>query len=47
MPFRSRYLNGKQYVSQCPGGVYVYRLTFRVEGVDAEQVMAGTVALVR
>ncbi len=30
----------------CPGGVYVYRLTFMVGGVE-EEVMAGTVALVR
>ena len=35
--------NGKP----CPVGVYVYRLTFRVEGAAGEKVIAGTVALVR
>ncbi|MBW6461388.1 MAG: gliding motility-associated C-terminal domain-containing protein, partial [Bacteroidales bacterium] len=35
--------NGKP----CPVGVYVYRLTFRVDGVSEEQVAAGTVVLVR
>ena len=35
--------NGKPF----PVGVYVYRLTFRVDGVSEEQVVSGTVALVR
>ena len=32
---------------QCPGGVYVYRITFRVDGDSEEQVIVGTVAVVR
>jgi gliding motility-associated-like protein len=39
--------DGTKNGEPCPGGVYVYRLTFRVEGVAEEQVMAGTVAVVR
>jgi gliding motility-associated-like protein len=31
----------------CPGGVYVYQVTFRVEGVAEEQVISGTAAIVR
>ncbi|MFO7620066.1 MAG: gliding motility-associated C-terminal domain-containing protein, partial [Bacteroidales bacterium] len=42
--------DGKKNGKPCPVGVYVYRLMFRVEGVpgvEGEQVLAGTVALVR
>ena len=42
--------NGTKNGKPCPAGVYVYRLTFRVDGVpgiEGEQVLTGTVALVR
>jgi hypothetical protein len=39
--------DGKKNDTDCPGGVYVYRITFRVDGIEEEQVMAGTVAVVR
>jgi gliding motility-associated-like protein len=39
--------DGTKNEVQCPGGVYVYRITFRVSGVEEEQVMAGTLAVIR
>jgi gliding motility-associated-like protein len=38
--------DGKKNDTDCPGGVYVYRITFRVDGVEEEQVLAGTVAVI-
>ena len=42
--------DGKKNGELCPGGVYVYRISFKVDGVpgiDGEQVITGTVTVVR
>jgi gliding motility-associated-like protein len=39
--------DGKKNDTECHDGVYVYRLMFRADGIEEEQVMAGTVAVVR
>jgi hypothetical protein len=39
--------DGKKNSDPCLGGVYVYRIAFRVDGVEEEQVLAGTVAVIR
>jgi gliding motility-associated-like protein len=39
--------DGKKAGKECPGGVYVYKIVFEVEGVAGRQERVGTVMLVR
>jgi gliding motility-associated-like protein len=39
--------DGKKAGKECPGGVYVYKIVFEVEGVAGNQERVGTVMLVR
>jgi gliding motility-associated-like protein len=39
--------DGKKNGKECPGGVYVYKIVFAVDGVPGNQERLGTVALVR
>jgi gliding motility-associated-like protein len=39
--------DGKKNGNPCPGGVYVYKIVFSVDGVPGNQEKAGTVMLVR
>ncbi|HOX76904.1 MAG TPA: gliding motility-associated C-terminal domain-containing protein [Bacteroidales bacterium] len=39
--------DGKKNGKECPGGVYVYKIVFSVDGVAGSQERVGTVALVR
>jgi len=39
--------DGKKNGNPCPGGVYVYRIAFKADGIPGEQVKVGTVMLVR
>jgi gliding motility-associated-like protein len=39
--------DGKKNGKDCPGGVYVYKIVFEVDGVAGSQEMVGTVMLVR
>ena len=39
--------DGKKNGKECPGGVYVYKIVFSVDGVPGSQERAGTVMLVR
>jgi hypothetical protein len=42
--------DGKKNGKECPVGAYVYRITFQIEGVpgvEGEQLVVGTVVLVR
>jgi gliding motility-associated-like protein len=39
--------DGKKNGNPCPGGVYVYKIVFSVDGVQGNQERVGTVALVR
>ena len=39
--------DGKKSGKECPGGVYVYKIVFSVDGVPGNQERVGTVALVR
>jgi len=39
--------DGTKNGRECPTGAYVYRITFQVQGVPGEQLVVGTVVLVR
>jgi len=39
--------DGKKNGKECPGGVYVYKIVFSIDGVPGSQERAGTVMLVR
>jgi gliding motility-associated-like protein len=39
--------NGKENGNPCPGGVYVYKIVFSVDGIPGNQERVGTVALLR
>jgi gliding motility-associated-like protein len=39
--------DGKKAGKDCPGGVYVYKIVFSVDGVTGNQERVGTVMLVR
>jgi len=39
--------DGKKNGNPCPGGVYVYKIVFSVDGIAGNQERVGTVALVR
>jgi len=39
--------DGKKNGKDCPGGVYVYKIVFSVDGVPGNQERVGTVMLVR
>jgi hypothetical protein len=39
--------DGKKAGKDCPGGVYVYKIVFEVDGVAGNQERVGTVMLVR
>jgi gliding motility-associated-like protein len=39
--------DGKKNGNLCPGGVYVYKIVFSVDGVPGNQERVGTVMLVR
>jgi gliding motility-associated-like protein len=39
--------DGKKNGKECPGGVYVYKIVFSVDGIPGNQERVGTVALVR
>jgi len=39
--------DGTKNGNPCPGGVYVYKITFTFDGMRGKQERVGTVALVR
>ncbi|MDX9906613.1 MAG: gliding motility-associated C-terminal domain-containing protein [Bacteroidales bacterium] len=39
--------DGKKSGKECPGGVYVYKIVFLLDGVPGNQERVGTVMLVR
>jgi len=39
--------NGKKNGKDCPGGVYVYKIVFSLDGVPGNQERVGTVMLVK
>jgi len=39
--------DGKKNGKECPGGVYVYKIVFSVDGISGNQERVGTVMLVR
>ena len=39
--------DGKKNGNDCPGGVYVYKIVYEMEGIAGKQQLIGTVMLVR